>query len=555
MTSRRLVLALASLLCVSKLANAQFLTPASIDSSGVQGNSYSSWGAVSSDGRYVVFQSDAWNLVPNDGNRRTDIFVHDFVTGSTVRVSVDSSGGEANNDSYHPAISADGTVIAFESYASNLVAGDTNGLIDAFVHDMVTGATELMNVDSSGVLGNGASRFPSVSADGSTVAFWSDSTNLVAGDNNKQRDIFVHDRVTGTTERVSVDSSGVQSNGLSDSPAVSGDGQVVVFRSDASNLVLNDANAASDVFVHDRTTDLTERASVDSAGIEGDDNSDNPVVSGDGHAVAFHSWATNLVSGDTNQWPDVFVHDRQTGVTELVSVDSSGAQANYGAESPSISNDAQIVAFDSVSSNLVSGDSNGQPDVFVRDRTAGTTQRVSVSQSGVEGNSWSEIPSVSADGQTVVFTTGASNLFPNDNNGQDDVLESFPCSVTASWSNYGSGFPGTLGIPAFTSRSNPVLGTSVTVDLANSSGLYSVALLFIGDQRTDIPSAWGGHLLVAPTLTQLLGLPPSGTSLTAAVPLQPYLCGAILDLQAFEPDPGAAKGVSFTQGLELTLGG
>jgi Tol biopolymer transport system component len=548
------VLAIAALGVVPDRASAQLMTRASLDSSGAEGNDFSEWSAISADARFVTFQSDASNLVANDLNRRTDIFVHDLATGLTIRVSVASSGGEANNDSYHPSISGDGTVVAFESYASNLVAGDVNGTIDAFVHDGATGATELMNVDSSGLPGNGASRFPAVSADGRVVAFWSDSTNLVPGDGNHQRDVFIHDRVSGATERVSVDSSGAESNGQSFAPSISADGRIVVFLSDATNLVPGDTNGATDVFVHDRTSGFTERVNVDSAGHQADDASASLAVSGDGRTVAFHSWASNLVAGDANQAPDIFVHDRQTGVTELASVDSTGAQGNSGSELPSLSDDGQIVAFDSDASNLVSSDTNGVTDAFVHDRTAGTTERVSISDLGVEGDAWSDAPQLSSDGQTVTFSSGASNLVPDDGNGRSDVFVRFPCPTSASWSNYGAGYPGTLGVPTLTSNSNPVLGSTFSIDLGDSSSLYTVALLFVGDQRADIPSTWGGHLLVQPTLTVLLGLPPSGAVVRGAIPMEPPLCGVEVDLQAIELDPGAAKGVSFTPGLELVLG-
>jgi Tol biopolymer transport system component len=353
---------------------------------------------------------------------------------------------------------------------------------------------------------------------------------------------------------VSIDSAGTEANGTSFSSALSADGQVVAFLSDATNLVPGDTNAATDVFVRDRTSGLTERVNVDSAGIQADDASLYLAVSGDGRVVAFHSWGSNLVTGDTNQSSDIFVHDRQTGVTERVSVDSNGGEADDGSEFPSLSDDGQIVAFDSYASNLVSNDTNGAPDAFVHDRATGSTERVSISDLGIEGNASSGVPRLSMDGQTVTFSSGASNLVPNDGNGTGDVFVRFPCPTSASWSNYGAGFPGTHGVPALTSRSNPVLGSSLVMDLGNSSGLNSVALLFIGYQQTDIPSTWGGDLLVLPVVTLLLGLPKSGAVVTGVVPMQPPLCGFSVDLQAIELDPGAAKGVSFTQGLELMLG-
>src|SRR5688572_7972318 len=201
---------------------------------------------------------------------------------ANTRVSVDSSGAEANWDSDSSAISADGKFVAFESYADNLVAGDTNGFADVFVHDRATGITERVSVDSSGVEGNGNSHGPSISADGQVVAFYSYAKNLVAGDRSFDFDVFVHDRATGITERVSVDSSGVEGNSSSSSPSISADGQVVAFESYASNLVAGDTNGYWDVFVHDRASGITERVSVESSGAEGDNDSGYPSISADG---------------------------------------------------------------------------------------------------------------------------------------------------------------------------------------------------------------------------------------------------------------------------------
>jgi Tol biopolymer transport system component len=165
----------------------------SVDSSGNQGNCWSSYPSISSDGRYVAFSSLASNLVAGDTNGAYDIFVHDRQTGVTTRVSVDSSGNEGNDISGAPSISSDGRYVAFESYASNLVA-DTDSGLDIFVHDRQTGMTSRVSVNSSGNKGNGASIYPSMSSDGRYVAFESDASNLVACDTNGWPDIFVHDR-------------------------------------------------------------------------------------------------------------------------------------------------------------------------------------------------------------------------------------------------------------------------------------------------------------------------------------------------------------------------
>jgi Tol biopolymer transport system component len=224
--------------------------------------------------------------------------------------------------------------VAFASGATNFVAGDTNGATDVFVHDRQTGTTTRVSVASDGTQGNGDSSVlnPRISSDGRFVAFASLATNLVAGDTNAVADVFVHDRQTGATTRVSVASGGSQANGASGiffpSLSISSDGRFVGFDSDATNLVSGDTNAATDVFVHDRQTGATTRVSRDSDGIQGNNIAAVPSLSPDGRFVGLDSDATNLVSGDSNGVSDIFVHDRQMGTTTRVSIAGDGAQAN-----------------------------------------------------------------------------------------------------------------------------------------------------------------------------------------------------------------------------------
>jgi Tol biopolymer transport system component len=331
--------------------------------------------AVSRDGRIVAFSSVAGNLVPGDDNGSLDVFVHDRVTGSTERISVASDGAQANFHSDEPAVSRDGRIVAFSSVASNLVPGDDNGSLDVFVHDRATGSTERISVASDGTQGNFHSERPAVSGDGRIVAFSSEADDLVPGDTNDGRDVFVHDRATGSTERISVASDGTQGNTNSVLPRVSGDGRVVAFVSFADNLVPDDSNVSDDVFVHDRVTGSTERISVASDGTQGNNESFGPAVSRGGRIVAFSSEADNLVPGDSNDSRDVFVHDRATGHTKRVSVARDGTQANDESRGPAVSGDGRIVAFTSEADNLVPGDTNGADDfeagtdVFVAKRT------------------------------------------------------------------------------------------------------------------------------------------------------------------------------------------
>ena len=348
--------------------------------------------------------------------------------GNTTRVSVATGGGQANFDSFDPSISADGRYVAFTSDATNLVSGDTNGEQDIFVHDRQTGQTTRVSVASDGTQARSGTIYgslsPSISADGRYVAFHSYADNLVSGDTNLSPDVFVHDRQTGQTTRVSVASDGTQANNVSAHPSISADGRYVAFVSFANNLVSGDTGYV-DVFVHDRQTGQTTRVSVATGGGQANGNSYGPSISADGRYVAFESDATNLVSGDTNFSTDVFVHDRQTGQTTRVSVASDGTPANSSAFYPSISPDGRYVAFRSRASNLVSGDTNGTWDVFVHDRQTRQTIRVSVASDGTQANgvlTISSKPSISYGGRHVAFESDASSLVSGDTNNARDIF-------------------------------------------------------------------------------------------------------------------------------------
>jgi hypothetical protein len=212
------------------------------------------------------------------------------------------------------------------------------------------------------------------------------------------------------------------------------------------------------------------------------------------------------------------------------------------------------VAFTSAATNLVPGDTNGFVDVFVHDRVTGIIERVSVGSSGTEANDDNVAPSLAPDGSIVAFSGAASNLVAGDTNGCGDVFVHERCATFAMWSNYGSGFPGTNGVPSFSSRQNPGFGATITLDLANSYGAQTAGLLFVGFQRTSLHSNWGGDLLVVPALVIPIGLAIGGDSFSGTIPLDVSLCGTTVYAQAIEADPGAAKGVSFTAGLELVIG-
>ncbi|MEX1195092.1 MAG: hypothetical protein WED85_08540 [Dehalococcoidia bacterium] len=342
--------------------------------------------------------------------------------GDTERVSVDSFENEVTGgDNEDAAISADGRYVAFMSGAVDLVPDDNNGMQDAFVRDRQAGTTERVSVDSSGVEGDQHSGAVGISGDGRYVVFQSNANNFVPGDNDNDSDIFVHDRQTGDTEIVSVDSSGNHGDASSFGPAaISADGRYVAFYSGATNLVTGDMNDVYDTFVHDRQTGDTERVSVDGSGDEGDFNTFGPTISSDGRYVGFDTRSV-LVPDDLNGEVDVYVHDRQTGDTERVSVDSAGEEGSDASFYGHISGDGRYVAFESRAIDLVLGDTNGDvADIYIHDRQTGETERVSVDSDGNQGSGQSLRSGISGDGRYVTFGSHSA-LVPEDGNGFSDV--------------------------------------------------------------------------------------------------------------------------------------
>lgn len=394
----------------------------SLGPGGVQGTRDSEAPSVSADGRFVAFRSYATNLVPGDTNGQPDVFVRDRQAGTTERVSVGPRGIQSDGGSFESSISANGQFVAFTSEATNLVPGDTNGLGDVFVRDRQAGVTRRVNLGPRGVQSNGGGGQVTISADGRFVAFASRATNLVPGDSDLQG-VYIHDRLAGTTERVSVGLGGiVQRDGENYEPSLSANGRFVAFTSEATNLVPGDTNGAGDVFVRDRQAGTTRRISLGPRGVQGNGESSLSPISADGRFVAFWSEATNLVPGDTNGLADGFIRDLQVGTTRRVSIGRNGVQGNGRTGQMSISADGRFITFESQATNLIPGDTNGQPDVFVRDRRTGSTRRVSVGRDGVQGNEYSSSPAISADGRSVGFESYATNLVPGDINHSSDVF-------------------------------------------------------------------------------------------------------------------------------------
>ena len=327
---------------------------------------------------------------------------------TTTRVSVATGGGQANSYSHTPVLSADGRYVAFESEATNLVAGDTNGFSDVFVHDRVTGVTERVSLGASGVQGNAESFGASISADGRYVLFDSAASNLIPFDTNNTVDVFVRDRQTATTIRVSVGTwltpAGVQGNNAAKEGVISGNGRYVAFTSYASNMVTDDTNGVGDVFLRDLQTGQTVRVSVSSAGAQTTTgHSTAPVISSDGQTVTFESLSTNLVGGDTNGKADIFVRDVAAGKTTRVSVGPGGVQGNAPSTAASISGDGRFVVFESAATTF---DAQSRVGVFIHDRQSGVTSPLSV----VATPGVMKTPKISGDGRFVCVEESPGSL-------------------------------------------------------------------------------------------------------------------------------------------------
>lgn len=656
-------------------------TLVSVDSNGAQGNDDSGQPTISADGSRVTFATRADNFAAGDGNGTADLFLRDFATKTTSLLSGAAGGGATSNGTSGQAtISSDGTQVVFSSDASDLVLmGDTLGYRDVFLADLSAGTVRYVTCVPAGEA-NGPSmtanpnvgEYPVVlSQNGRCVAFQSEATNLVPSDGNGYLDIFVADRITGEITCASVYTGGDEGLGWSQWPAISDDGRFVAFESSASNLTASDANGSlGDIFLRDRDPDgngvmdegnaTTTMVSVDSSGHQSAVyGSFRPSISANGKRIAFMS--SGLVPNTTN---GIYVHDTDTGVTEIVDVLSGTTQQGNGVSYfPTISADGISVAFESEASDLgndgsftsdlavwvhrtddgttqyVAGgtywghrayciqpslstdgarvactntsdpqrwltvvglpnyvkysleddglatsamspggralsiwtfsshspnDTNGGSDVYLIDLVQDGSGAVSafsdpilVSQSrtGSAGNGGSYFGSPSADGNLVAFASDASDLVAADTNGCRDVFL-YDRTRVARWLNYGSGFASPHAIPHLTSNAAPVLGSSITLDFGNSSGVPVAALVYLGWNPANVPLPWGATFLVDLSIATsfLVPLGATGGTLTGTVPNDPVLNGISIYLQALEADVAVPRKLSFTPGLELHMG-
>ncbi len=549
-------------LLVSSMVHADDVERISVDSSGLEGNQPAGIMTLSSDGRYAAFDSASSNLVPGDTNGVSDLFVRDRLLGTTTRISVSSAGGEGNGPSFCPVLSDDGRFVVFSSIASNLVPNDTNSDFDVFIHDRESGATELVSVDSNGLIGNGASFLPTGSSDGRYVTFVSDATNLVAGDTNLRDDVFVRDRAAGTTTRVSVGAGGTEANGHSSFPIISASGRYVSFSSTATNLAASDTNGLEDVFRHDLITGVTERVSVSSAGLQATGGSTNigiDLISADGRFVAFSSGASNLVAGDTNSLTDVFVRDMDLGTTVRASLGDAGQEPDNHCLWAAIDAFGRYVAFETASANLIMNDNNGAFDVYLRDLARDSTVLMSADAAGVIGNVDSFAPAFSSDGRHTGFSSAATNLVSGDTNVSIDIFVRSRCWV--EFQSFGMGLAGSGGIvPSLSGKNGAcVEGFSLAIDqvLGGAAGL-----LFIGAAELAQSPVLGGTFYIdlgAPVVAVALvvsgrsGIIGTGSFSFPAADATP-IDGSTIVMQFLAADPGAAAGVSMTNAIRVHAG-
>src|SRR6266511_3924965 len=386
------------------------------------GNASSHSPAISADGRWVAFLSGATNLTTDASGTNVLVYVYDRVTRLITLVSRSTTGVLPNADCTDVRLSGDGHFVVFVTSARNLIVNDNNGAADVFLFDRDLSRLELVSTPGTGV-GNADSDSPAISADGRYVVFASAASNLISGDNNGWRDIFLRDRQARTTTRVSVSSSGAQATFPSDVPNISGDGRYITFLSIASNLVAEPYVFAYHLYVRDRTLATTERLSKNSSGQPGNDHSGLSSLSADGRYIAFESSANNLLPGDTNDAVDVFLWNRgPPRVLQRMSVANNGVQADQSCWVPFLTGNGRHVLFFSESTTLCAQDDDPVHDIFSYDRLAAKLSRLSYNHAGHSGSDASFLPVASADGQFVAFASWAWNLAPAEGNGALDVF-------------------------------------------------------------------------------------------------------------------------------------
>lgn len=570
----------ASLLAVSPTrssAQAPFTELVSADALGQVANGDSWRPDGSLDLRFVVWGSKASNLVANDANGVVDVFLRDRATGVTTRMSEGPGGTEANGASQLPKVSGAGRYVSFMSLASNLGASDVNGTWDVYLVDRANATITRASTSLGGGETDGTSFANGFSGDERWMAISSLATNLVANDTNAARDLFVRDLVAGGPWiRVSTDALGNEGDGPTIRSTFSYDGRFIAFESWAANLVAGDTNGQMDVFVRDLVSGVVTRESVGNGGIESDGISDGPWISGDGRWVGFASYATTFVAGDQNNASEVFVRDRELGVTSLISVPLAGPVPNLDSHLPGLSFDGRFVSFNSMASDLIVGDTNGVGDVFLADRATGVITRVSLvppALGGGEGDGLSIFPILSRTGDAVVYESSATNFAPPDANGVRDIFVSSAAPACEPVTRYCTaktnalGCTPTIGFDGWPSVANPTPFTVRASQLQNQKA----GLLLYSLTGPSGASFGGGTLCcqapIRRTSVQLSGgsVPPANdctgsfafdfNAYTASGADPALVLGAQVWAQYWARDPGFAppNNVSLTDALAFEL--
>ncbi|MBL9139076.1 MAG: S8 family serine peptidase [Verrucomicrobiales bacterium] len=397
---------------------------ASRSTAGASGFEASGAPSISADGRWVAFESEATNWVAGGKERFKDVFLKDLTTGELRRVSQTPAGVGGAGHSSRPSVSADGRWVAFASAAPNLVAGDNNSRRDIFLWNRDTGALELISVrNGGGGPGNGDCDQPEVSAEGDVVSFVSDASNLVANDTNGKRDVFVRVRSLATTRRASVGPGGVQANGPSEAPRLSANGQFVAFQSMASNLMPDDRIGAYDVFVYRVADRTTEAVSVGTGGTpRGQAGSTVAAISGDGRWVLFQSYADNLDGEPLDGQMTLFVFDRQERVLQRLPAPLSVFRPSHDAWVEDLSPDGRFVLFRSAEPAWLRDQGRGEEEMLVMDRRSGFVMALAIGGDGSPANEPLSAGRLSADGRFVAVASEASNLRLADGNAALDVF-------------------------------------------------------------------------------------------------------------------------------------
>ena len=494
---------------------------------------------VSADGRYVLFTSSSSDYVAGDTNQRLDLFVRDMEVGTVERINVATDGSQdaISSSELRGTMSADGRYVAFVT-AGVLDPGDNSGL-DVYLRDRVAGTTTLVS-HSASVNGARESFDAHISRDGNFVVFVSTINNLVHNDSNPYSDVFEWDRVNDTFACASTNSDGgfMPSNRF-DHPQVSGDGNIVTL---FKTRMRGDQGRPIGFFLKDMGS-----GSIDPLHVNG-----VIALPGDGR-IALVASVASRDPADTNKTMDGYLYDRQAGTFECVTFGTGKRSLSLRADPTGISDDGRRIAFTSAD-DATGGGNGGIVDAFVYDRDTEVALRVSLGPDDQRSERDCVGGPLTGDGRVAFYGTISDSIWPGDVDLVDDCFARDLSAIPAAWTNYGSGLDGRFGVPSLTLSALPRRTSTVDLEVGNSSGLYTVAVLIVGVASASIPTTLGGTLLVAPISTAMLPLTPYDEGFPFTVPDGGDLPGVHVFLQVLELDPWAVKGVSFTPGLDLTIG-